>query len=115
MKGLTDTSGVLAPFRGFSIIADRRNTGTWYSGSDRHILGGTRNSALVIHGNVYLPGQDLVAGGCTTIHGQVVVGGELTVGIGPAGSSTHLMIKTPTLVRPPPRKVRLLVTQPTGS
>jgi hypothetical protein len=115
LKGLTATSGILAPFRGFSIIADRRNTGTWYSGSDRHILGSTLNGDLVIHGNVYLPGQDLVADDRTTIHGQVVVGGDLTVGIEQACASTCLTIKTPTLVRPPPRKVRLLVTQPTGS
>jgi hypothetical protein len=115
LKGLTAASGVLAPFRGFSIIADRHNTGTWYSGSDRHILGNTRNGDLVIHGNVYLPGQDLVANGHTTVHGQVVVGGDLTVDVEQACTLTCLTIKTPTLVRPPPKKVRLLVTHPTES
>jgi hypothetical protein len=115
LKGLTATTGVLAPFRGFSIIADRHNTGTWYSGSDRHLLGGPRNGDLVVHGNVYLPGQNLVASGRTTIHGQVVVGEDLTVGAGQAGSATRLTVKAPTLVRPPPRKVRLLATQPAES
>jgi Flp pilus assembly protein TadG len=110
LKGITSTSGTLAPFRGFAIIVDADNAGSWFSGSDRHTLGSTLNGDLVVHGNVYLPGQNLIANDRTTVYGQVVVGGNLTVGTGHACSSACLTVKAPTLVAPPvpPRKVRLL-------
>lgn len=106
LTGLTATDGELAAFRGFAVIADRFGT------ANTHILGSTQAGDLSIRGNVYLPGQSLIANDRTTVDGQVIVGRQLQVGYGGACRNTCLAVNEPTAVHPPssPAKVRLMAS-----
>lgn len=106
LSGVTDASGPLAPFHGFSIIIDPGNTNP---GQVLGVTGATRT--LDITGNVYAPNQQIKVNDYTHISGQLIAGDDLNIGEGSLPcASTCLTLDAPTTVLPPllPAAVRLI-------
>ena len=108
LSGVTDSTGPLAPFHGFSIIIDPGNA------NPGQMLGVSLGGRDVdITGNVYAPNQHLTVNDNTHIRGQLITGRDLGVGSATeACASTCLTIDAPTTVLPPslPGAVRLVPT-----
>lgn len=97
LSGVTDATGLLAPFQGFSIIVDPGNTSTGQQ------LGSSSGADLDITGSVYAPGQHLTVNDRTRITGQLIAGTDLTVGSGWFScAGACLTLDAPTTVLPPP-------------